>query len=152
MSFMQHLSHKHTHAHYTHTHTHTPSHTILLLLREQRGLEFTYHDHASYTSESNHNVSLGTIAMTSLLVICFMIGWHVTHLYCQYPTVELSKWFVFCLLYMVLKKLALQYSMYLNVCCAININVYNIFYNTEGTDISCIGLMYADKIIFRVGM
>lgn len=26
--------------------------------------------------------------------------------------------------------LAVQYSMYLNVCCAININVYNIFYNT----------------------
>lgn len=25
--------------------------------------------------------------------------------------------------------------MYLNVCCAININVYNIFYNTEEADL-----------------
>lgn len=30
--------------------------------------------------------------------------------------------------------LAVQYSMYLNVCCAININVYNIFYNPEEAD------------------
>lgn len=30
---------------------------------------------------------------------------------------------------------AVQYSMYLNVCCAININVYNIFYNTKEGDL-----------------
>lgn len=31
--------------------------------------------------------------------------------------------------------LAVQYNMYLNVCCAININVYDIFYNTEEADL-----------------
>lgn len=33
------------------------------------------------------------------------------------------------------RNLAVQYSMYLNVCCAININVYNIFYNTGEADL-----------------
>lgn len=48
---------------------------------------------------------------------------------------------LFSLLYLVLKdttlnkSFAVQYSMYLNVCCAININVYYIFYNTEEADL-----------------
>lgn len=50
------------------------------------------------------------------------IVWSACYTWCYRITIQ--KW-----------NLAVQYSMYSNVCCAININVYNIFYNTEDADL-----------------
>lgn len=155
----------HTHTRDTHTHTHTRD--TGCYSESKRSLEVTHRDHASYTLDSNRHrgcLHQGTNRREfPPLVKCFLIGG--VSLIC---TVDIHRrithmlWFLSpCLLYMVLydynteiinkKKLALRYSMYLNVCCAININVYNIFYNTERDRRSCIICMLTN-MTFSVGM
>lgn len=87
------------------------------------------------------------------LAECVISECHFTPLYCKLPhcrsiQIVCSACYTWCYRITIQKSiLAVQYSMYLNVCCAININVYNIFYNTEEADlIVWYELIWIDKV------
>lgn len=66
----------------------------------------------------------------------FPLSFVLSVIHCRSIQIVCSACYSWCYKITIQKwNLAVQYSMYLNVCCAININVYNIFYNTEGADL-----------------